>query len=214
MPESAAKNADTVSRKKTADIICLFFDLLVLALVIWQAVPALDAYTSDISRTAAAPEEEIVAAAEGEEEAVDENSIFNQIEPESEEHAAILAALAKKWPESKPPYENGYEGLCETWVCEVYQAAGIPVTGSCCAARSRDAFATWSEDIPAGAMIYSGYDYFSGFICEECWMDPGHVAIYIGNGLVAGSQPTYILTLDEFKEYFGYGGWSFGGSNY
>ena len=205
-------SADTGRRKKAADIICLIFDLLVFALVCWQLVPAVGSYTA-----AGLAAQGAVAGVEREAEAgaaEDEDSIFNEITVESEQQAAILEVLRKKWPESRAPWENGYEGRCETWVCEVYQAAGIPVSGSCCASRSREEFAVWSEDIPVGAMVYSGTEYLSGFLCEDCGLDPGHVGIYIGDGRIAGSQEEYILTLDEWKEYFGYGGWSFGGSFY
>lgn len=208
----AASTPDVNKKKKAADIICLVFDLLVLAFVVWQALPALDAYTSAgiITPGAVTSEERPLEA----DTAEIEDSIFSDITIESEQQAAILEALMNKWPESCPPWENGYMGLCETWVCDVYAAAGIPVSGSCCASQSRDRFAVWSEEIPVGAMIYSGPEYFSGYPCEICGYDPGHVGIYIGDGLVAGSQPTYILTLDEWKEYFGYGGWSFGGCGY
>ena len=213
--ESKAKSVSTAGaegRKKAADIVCLLFDMLVLALVVWIALPALDEYTSAGMITPGA-----VTDAERTLEpdtAGDENSIFNKITIENEQQAAILDALRRRWPESKAPWENGYQGLCETWVCDVYASAGLPVSGSCCASESRDRHAVWSEDIPVGAMIYSGPEYLSGYPCEDCGKDPGHVAIYIGDGKVAGSQPTYILTLDEFKEYFGYGGWSFGGNYY
>jgi len=210
MDETAVLNAD--KRKKAADAVCLVFDMLVLALVVWMALPALDAYTSaGIVRPGAVPETERLLETD---DAADEDSIFSEITVENEQQAAILDALRRRWPESKAPWENGYQGLCETWVCDVYDSAGLPVSGSCCASTSRDEFAVWSEDIPVGAMVYSGPEYLSGYPCEVCGKDPGHVAIYIGDGKVAGSQPTYILTLDEFREYFGYGGWSFGGNSY
>lgn len=206
----AAGPAKADRRKKAADIACLLFDMLVLVLVVWIALPALDEYTaagiitpgkvSDAERT-------LESGGEG-----DEDSIFNHITIESEQQAAILEALRRRWPEHKAPWDNGYQGLCETWVCDVYASAGIPVSGSCCASESRDKYAVWSEEIPVGAMIYSGPEYLSGYLCEDCGKDPGHVAIYIGDGKVAGSQSQYIMTLEEFKEYFGYGGWSFGGS--
>ena len=54
MDETAVLNAD--KRKKAADAVCLVFDMLVLALVVWMALPALDAYTSaGIVRPGAVP---------------------------------------------------------------------------------------------------------------------------------------------------------------
>ena len=206
----AAGAADAGRRKKAADIVCLLFDMLVLALVVWIALPALDEYTAaGIIRPGSLTDAERALESGGE---GDENSIFNQITIENEQQAAILDALKRRWPERKAPWDNGYQGLCETWVCDVYASAGLPVSGSCCAAESRDKYAVWSKEIPVGAMVYSGPEYLSGYLCEDCGKDPGHVAIYIGDGKVAGSQSEYIMTLDEYKEYFGYGGWSFGGS--
>ena len=210
IPAGSAGSADSGRRKKAADIICLAFDMLVLALVVWIALPALDEYTSAgiIAPGKVTEAERPLEAAEAE----DADSLFDHVTIQNDQQAAILDALKRRWPESKPPWENGYQGLCETWVCDVYASAGLPVSGSCCASASRDEHAVWSEDIPVGAMIYSGHEYLSGFLCEDCGRDPGHVAIYIGDGKVAGSQQSYIMTLDEFKEYFGYGGWSFGGN--
>ena len=206
----AAANAQ--KRKKAVDIVFLLFDMLVLALVVGIALPALDEYTAaGIITPGAVTDAERTLEPGG---AGDEDSIFNHIPIENEQQAAILDALRRRWPESKAPWDNGYEGLCETWVCDVYASAGLPISGSCCASASRDEHAVWSEDIPVGAMIYSGPEYLSGFPCEDCGKDPGHVAIYIGDGKVAGSQPKYILTLDEFREYYGFGGWSFGGNYY
>ena len=80
--------------------------------------------------------------------------------------------------------------------------------------ENRDDLAKEDGDIPVGAMIYSGPDYSSGTICEICGKDPGHVAIYMGDGKVEGSQSQYIMTFDEFRVIFGYGGWSFSGNVY
>ena len=202
----ASKAAGPERRKKAADIVCLLFDMLVLALVVWIALPALEEYTdAGIIRPGAVTDEERTL------EPGDADSIFSHITIENEQQAAILDALRRRWPERKAPWDNGYQGLCETWVCDVYASAGLPVTGSCCAAESRDKHAVWSEEIPVGAMIYSGPEYSSGYLCEDCGKDPGHVAIYIGDGMVAGSQSKYIMTIDEYREYFGYGGWSYGG---
>lgn len=199
-------------KTRTGEIVWVVFALIVVAIVVWQALPALDAYTSArLVPGNILTAEEVVPEAEAPAEPDDSNSLFRQITIENETQAAILEVLRKKWPENKPPWEHGYQGLCETWVWDVYNKAGLPTAGSCCASASRDEIATWSEDIPAGALIYSGPEYSSGFLCEECGRDPGHVAIYLGDGKVAGSQSQYILSLDEYKEVFGYGGWYFGG---
>ena len=139
---------------------------------------------------------------------------FTPISIGSEEQEKIVKTLKENWPEERPPWNNGYAGRCESWVCEVYKEADMPARGSCCAASSRDDLAKDSGDIPVGAMIYSGPDCRAGTICEICGKDPGHVAIYLGDGMVAGSQSQYIMTFDEFRVIFGYGGWSFSGNVY
>ena len=64
MDETAVLNAD--KRKKAADAVCLVFDMLVLALVVWMALPALDAYTSaGIVRPGAVPETERLLETDG-----------------------------------------------------------------------------------------------------------------------------------------------------
>lgn len=106
------------------------------------------------------------------------------------------------------PYYNGWHGLCEGWVCDVYRKAGLHYNGSCCANRSKLKYAGSSagKTIPVGAAIYSGSSYKSSCICE-CGLNAGHVAIYIGGNKVAGSQSPYIMTLQNWTNIFGYGGW-------
>lgn len=142
------------------------------------------------------------------------NKVFRKVNITGREQKKIVRTVLEVWPESRPPYNNGYAGLCEKWVCDAYGEAGFPTVGSCCAARSRAAHAVTEGDIPVGAMIYSGDEYRSGTVCEICGNDPGHVAIYLGDGKVAGSQNQYIMSLDDFKKYYGYGGWAFGGNKY
>lgn len=139
---------------------------------------------------------------------------FTPVSIGSEDQERIVKTVEENWPEDYSPWDHGYAGRCESWVCDVYKEADLPARGSCCAATSRDDLAKDSEDIPVGAMIYSGPGYRSGTICEICGKDPGHVAIYLGDGKVAGSQSQYIMTFDEFRVIFGYGGWSFSGNVY
>ncbi len=107
------------------------------------------------------------------------------------------------------PYRNGYYKLCEGWVYACYKRAGLQYSGSCCAANARARFAKKNGKIPIGAVIYSGNDYRSSCTCGNCGRNCGHVAIYIGNGKVAGSQSQYIMNLDDWVRIFDYGGWSF-----
>lgn len=115
----------------------------------------------------------------------------------------VLAALSYH-----DPYHEGFPHMCELWVYTVYRKAGLNYRGSCCASHSRDKNATKRGKIPIGAAIYSGNSYHSTVRCS-CGRNAGHVAVYIGNGMVAGSQVPFKMTLSQWKRFFGYGGWYF-----
>lgn len=115
----------------------------------------------------------------------------------------VLIALSYK-----DPYSQGFAHMCELWVYTVYRKAGLNYRGSCCASHSRDKNATKRGKIPIGAAIYSGNSYHSTVRCS-CGRNAGHVAIYIGNGMVAGSQVPFKMTIAGWKRLFGYGGWYF-----
>ena len=124
----------------------------------------------------------------------------------TEKQNRIIAA-AKSF---KNPYNNGYKGLCELWCYDVYKKAGLSYNGSCCAAENKRLYAgKIPGKIRPGALIYSGSNYKSGTRCEVCKKDAGHVAIYIGDGKVAGSNIPFIMDINKFISIFGYGGWSF-----
>ena len=133
----------------------------------------------------------------------------------SKEQQQIINYILKTWPPGSNPYNAGYAHKCEKWVCDMYKGAGISSHGSCCASCSRDKQATTKGDIPPGAMIYSSpAKYKSGVHCSACGRNAGHVAIYLGNNKVAGSQPEYIMSLDKWISWFGYGGWGFSGNSF
>ena len=113
----------------------------------------------------------------------------------------------------KDPYHNGYTGMCELWVADVYRKAGLTYSGSCCATEARRKFAKKDGKIPVGAVIYSGANYRSNVYDSVCGKNAGHVAIYVGNNQVAGSQVPFIMSLDDWKSVYGYGGWSFNVNN-
>lgn len=123
------------------------------------------------------------------------------------ESAKRIVAIANSYTN---PYNNGFRGLCESWVGTVFKKAGVRYNGSCCASASRDKNAKKTGAIPIGAAIYSGSSYKSSVGCE-CGRNAGHVAIYVGNNTVLGSQIPFRMTLSEWIGYYGYGGWYTGG---
>ena len=113
------------------------------------------------------------------------------------------------------PFRNGYAHMCEAWTCHIYSLSGQPVRSWVCCAYHHSVSANKKGKIPKGALIFSGKfpnrsgSYVSGCYCpyyggSQC----GHTAIYIGNGMVAGSQIPYMMSLDKWIDWFGYGGWS------
>lgn len=109
------------------------------------------------------------------------------------------------------PYSQ-YPGGCEALVNDIYTKAGYAYRGSCCAHHSRENLAIpGSEngsiyDIPDGAVIYSGDSYHSGVTCS-CGRNAGHVAVYVGDGKVYGSQTPGTMTIEDWTNRFGYGGY-------
>ena len=125
--------------------------------------------------------------------------------------------VTKRWSNGNNPFYNGYRGLCELFCADVYKSAGYSYSGACCAYRHSINHAQKAGKIPKGALIFSGMKpdgtmYENGHrqsaYCDVCNSWAGHVAIYIGNGLVAGSQIPYIESINTWIETFGYGGWS------
>ena len=125
----------------------------------------------------------------------------------SAQAAIVTAALS-----SPDPFNHGYRNLCEGWVCDTYRKAGLHYSASCCASHARERFAIKTGKIPIGAVIYSSKGYKSGVRCS-CGRDAGHVAIYIGDGKVAGSQTPYIMDINDWIALCGYGGYSFNDNN-
>lgn len=124
----------------------------------------------------------------------------------------------RRWSNTLTPFDQGYGGLCEAWVYDVYTAAGLPCRGSCCAWQHGQVTANRTGPIPKGALIFSGVipstgqlyenDHRESAYCHVCGHFAGHVAIYVGNGMVAGAQLPYLQSLDAWIEVYGYGGWS------
>ena len=107
---------------------------------------------------------------------------------------------------------------CELEYGRGYTYAGLPYEGFCCAYSHGAAMANRDGPIPKGALIFSGVipgtgkvyenDHRSGAFCASCGHYAGHVAIYVGDGYVAGSQVPYLQSIDVWISIYGYGGWS------
>lgn len=124
-----------------------------------------------------------------------------------------------KFSDRRNPFLYGYRGLCEQWVCDIYSKAGLKSYGTCCAFRHGKNRAQSKGKIPKGAMVFSGYKpdgsfyengHRPGTFCDVCNSWAGHVGIYMGNGVIVGSQIPYRMSVDSWIDTFGYGGWSFG----
>lgn len=128
----------------------------------------------------------------------------------------VLASV-NRWSTGLPPFYDGYAGKCESWVYDVYTAAGLPSSGTCCAYHHGDLVAHKDGAIPKGALIFSGVVPSTGQLyennhresafCDVCKHYAGHVAIYIGNGMIAGAQVPYLQSVDTWIQVYGYGGW-------
>ena len=116
----------------------------------------------------------------------------------------------------RAPYSNakGYIGYCESWVGDVYHAAGLSYTIRCCAGKSKATKATTKGTIPVGAVIYSGvktngstYKSQNYPTCDVCGKNCGHVGIYIGNNKIVGANAPFAYSWKSWVDYFGYGGY-------
>lgn len=95
------------------------------------------------------------------------------------------------------------KGYCLGWVADVYAAAGAPVQSANCArcAGNRYSVSQDFNNIPLGAAVY-------GESSSEAGVLYGHVAIYIGNGMVADNiGRVRITTLQEWIRQYPDGCW-------
>lgn len=150
-----------------------------------------------------------------EEEASGGKATYVGVDDRDTDYSASVIRETRKWSIKHNPCSYGYGGLCELWVSDVIQSAGYSYGGSCCAYNS-SLRAKKTGKIPKGAAIYSGTKpdgskYENGHRasawCNNCGHWAGHVAIYIGNGIVVGAQYPYKLSVDGWIDIFGYGGW-------
>lgn len=133
------------------------------------------------------------------------------------EFSRKVLAQTSRFSNSRNPYYNGYRNLCEGFCNAMYVKAGLPYAGSCCAYRHSVKTARKTGKIPKGALVFSGQkrdgsfyenNHAPGTFCTACNHWAGHIGIYVGNGIVVGSQIPYAMSLDTFIDVCGYGGWA------
>lgn len=132
------------------------------------------------------------------------------------EFSKKILAQTSKYSNSYNPYYHGYTNLCQKFCGDMYRKAGVPYQGTCCA-YNHSTIAQKSGKIPKGALVFSGKkpdgsfyenNHVPGTYCGFCNSWAGHIGIYVGNGIIVGSQIPYAMSVDAWIEMCGYGGWS------
>lgn len=127
-----------------------------------------------------------------------------------------ILAQTSKYSNSYNPYYHGYTNLCQKFCGDIYRKAGVPYQGTCCAYK-HSTIAQKSGKIPKGALVFSGRkpdgsfyenNHVPGTYCTVSNSWAGHIGIYVGNGIIVGSQIPYAMSVDAWIEMCGYGGWS------
>ena len=109
------------------------------------------------------------------------------------------------------PYSK-YPGWCEEWCSIAYRNAGLNYYGSCCANNHKDNHASSGTNVPNGALVFSGSGY-KNVVCDVCGRHCGHVAIYL-DGKCYSAQRPYGQDFFDWKDTFGYGGYSKEGNDF
>lgn len=132
------------------------------------------------------------------------------------EFSRKILAQTSKYSNSYNPYYHGYTNLCQKFCGDIYRKAGVPYQGTCCAFK-HSTIAQKSGKIPKGALVFSGRkpdgsfyenNHVPGTYCTVSNSWAGHIGIYVGNGIIVGSQIPYAMSVDAWIELCGYGGWS------
>ena len=132
------------------------------------------------------------------------------------EFSRKILAQTSKYSNSYNPYYHGYTNLCQKFCGDIYRKAGVPYQDGCCAFK-HSTIAQKSGKIPKGALVFSGRkpdgsfyenNHVPGTYCTVSNSWAGHIGIYVGNGIIVGSQIPYAMSVDAWIELCGYGGWS------
>ena len=83
----------------------------------------------------------------------------------------------------------GYAGMCLQYAIALYKNAGASNAKvgvqSCCASFAGNVLIqSTSRDVPLGALVFWGGT-SSQETCSSCRKKPGHVGVYVGNGVVS-----------------------------
>lgn len=102
-------------------------------------------------------------------------------------------------------------GQCLKWAATCYARAGLPTFSCSCAFEAAVRWGTYTDinQIIPGAMVFASYGFVAGVWCRTCNHDAGHVAIYIGDGMVAENRAgVYRQTrLTDWVAIYGFSGW-------
>jgi hypothetical protein len=132
------------------------------------------------------------------------------------EFSRKILAQTSKYSNSYNPYYHGYTNLCQKFCGDIYRKAGVPYQDACCAFK-HSTIAQKSGKIPKGALVFSGRkpdgsfyenNHVPGTYCTVSNSWAGHIGIYVGNGIIVGSQIPYAMSVDAWIDLCGYGGWS------
>lgn len=132
------------------------------------------------------------------------------------EFSRKILSQTSKYSNSYNPYYHGYTNLCQKFCGDIYRKAGVPYQDACCAFK-HSTIAQKSGKIPKGALVFSGRkpdgsfyenNHVPGTYCTVSNSWAGHIGIYVGNGIIVGSQIPYAMSVDAWIELCGYGGWS------
>lgn len=132
------------------------------------------------------------------------------------EFSRKILAQTSKYSNSYNPYYHGYTNLCQKFCGDIYRKAGVPYQDACCAFK-HSTIAQKSGKIPKGALVFSGRkpdgsfyenNHAPGTYCTVSNSWAGHIGIYVGNGIIVGSQIPYAMSVDAWIDLCGYGGWS------
>lgn len=217
--KKAAKTAGKKGLKAGGKILAKVIGLIGIPILIWGLclVVIIGGMSSQISKEVSA-----LSAIDIGEESFPESDLgkgkatYVGVDDTDTEFSKKILAQTSKYSNSYNPYYHGYTNLCQKFCGDMYRKAGVPYQGTCCAFR-HSTIAQKTGKIPKGALVFSGRkpdgsfyenNHAPGTYCGFCNSWAGHIGIYVGNGIIVGSQIPYAMSVDAWIEMCGYGGYS------